>query len=206
MDTQKKAFRAEERNTERIERLRESFIEWQGRVDAGRLFCLDEAGSTIAMTRERGWAPRGEPVTDVRPRNRGSVITMIGALTLDGLTAMMTVEGGTDAAVFETYVEHILVPELREGDIVVLDNLGAHRTPRVRELVEAAGARLWFTPPYSPEFNPIELAWAKLKRFLRLAKARTRDALNNAIALAMDLITGSDARAWFRHCGFRQGT
>ena len=120
--------------------------------------CIDEAGSTIAMTREYGRAPRGQAVRDVRPRNRGTVITMIGALTTSGLTAMMTIRGGTDADVFEAYVEHILVPELRAGDIVMLDNLGAHRTKRVQQLVEEAGATLWFTPPYSPEFNPIELA------------------------------------------------
>jgi transposase len=158
------------------------------------------------MTRDRAWAPRGEPVEDVRPRNRGTVITMIGALTLDGLTAMMTIEGGTDADVFEAYVEHFLVPELSHGDIVVLDNLGAHRTRRVRELVEAAGARIWFTPPYSPDLNPIELAWSKLKAFLKTAKARTRDALDTAIAMAMDLITPKDAKGWYRHCGFRQQT
>ncbi len=206
MDPEKKEFRASERECARIEALRDSFSEWQKEVDAGRLFCLDEAGSTIAMSREHGWAPRGKSVQDTRPRNRGSVITMIGALTLDGLTAMMTIEGGTDAAVFETYLEHILVPELKPGDIVVLDNLGAHKTKRARELVQAAGARLWFTPPYSPEFNPIELAWSKLKAFLRTAKARTREALDIAVAMAMDLITSDDATAWFRHCGFGQAT
>lgn len=179
---------------------------WQQRVDPSRLFCIDEAGSTIAMTRDRAWAPRGEGIEDVIPRNRGRVTTMIGALTLDGLTAMMTVEGGTDADVFEAYVEHVLVPELQLGDIVMLDNLGAHKTRRVRDLVEAAGARLWFTPPYSPEFNPIELAWSKLKAFLKTAKARTRQALDTAIAMAMDLITPGDAQAWFRHSGFCQGS
>ena len=206
MDAQKRAFRAREQESERVQELRAKFADWQQRVDAGRLFCLDEAGSTVAMTRERGWAPRGEPVQDIRPRNRGSVVTMIAALTIDGLTAMMTIEGGTDADVFETYIEHFLLPELRPGDIVVLDNLGAHRTQRVRELVESVGARLWFTPPYSPEFNPIELAWAKLKAFLRTAKARSRKALDNAIAFAMNLITADDARAWYRHCGFNHGT
>lgn len=157
------------------------------------------------MARDHGWAPRGDEVDDVVPRNRGTVTTMIGALTLDGLTAMMTVEGGTDADVFLAYLRDVLVPELREGDIVVLDNLGAHKTRQARELVEAAGGRLWFTPPYSPEFNPIELAWSKLKAFLKTARARTVDGLNNAIAMAMDLITPEDAAGWFRHCGFNQG-
>lgn len=138
------------------------------------------------------------------PRNRGTVTTMIGALTLGGLTAMMTVEGGTDSEVFNTYLRDVLIPELQPGDIVVLDNLGAHKTIEARRLVEASGARLWFTPPYSPDLNPIELAWSKLKGFLRTARARTTDGLNNAIAMAMDLITPADAAAWFRHCGFNQ--
>ena len=206
LDAQKKSFRASEQDDSRIQELRQRFEERQADVDAARLFCIDEAGSTIAMTREYGRAPRGQVVKDVRPRNRGTVITMIGALTTSGLTAMMTIRGGTDADVFEAYVEHILVPELRAGDIVMLDNLGAHRTKRVRQLVEAAGATLWFTPPYSPEFNPIELAWSKLKAFLETARARTKAALDNAIAMAMELITSADAKAWFRHCGFNQAT
>lgn len=157
------------------------------------------------MARDHGWAPRGDEVDDVVPRNRGAVTTMMGALTLDGLAAMMTVEGGTDADVFLAYLRDALVAELREDDIVVLDNLGAHKTRQARDLVEAAGARLWFTPPYSPEFNPIEWACSKLKAFLKTARARTFDGLNNAIAMAMDLITPKGAADWLRRCGFNWG-
>lgn len=158
------------------------------------------------MARDYGWAPRGEAIEDQVPRNRGVVTTMIGALTEDGLTAVMTVEGGTDGDAFVAYLEEVLVPELEAGDIVVLDNLGAHKDVRVRPTIEAAGARVWYLPPYSPDLNPIELAWAKLKAFLRLARARCLDGLNNAIAMAMDLISPEDARAWFRHCGFHRAT
>jgi transposase len=130
------------------------------------------------------------------------VITVIGALTVDGLTAMMTIEGGTSGDVFLKYVEDVLGPELRHGDFVVLDNLGAPRDHRVRTAVEARGAKLIFQPPYSPDKNPIELAWAWLKSFLRTAAARTREAVDIAIAFAMDMLDGNIARAWFRHCGF----
>ena len=131
LNAQRMSFRASEQDASRIQELRQRFEERQADVDAARLFCIDEAGSTIAMTREYARAPRGPTVRDVGPRNRGTVITMIGALTTIRLTAMMTIRGGTDPDVFEAYVEHILVPELRAGDIVMLDNLGAHRTKRV---------------------------------------------------------------------------
>lgn len=158
------------------------------------------------MARDQAWAPKGERVEDMIPRNRGAVTTMIGALTTRGLTAVMTIEGGTDAEVFLAYLRDVLLPELNPGDIVLLDNLGAHKDSRARDLVQSVGARLWFTPPYSPDLNPIELAWSKLKAFLRTARARTVEGLNNAIAMARELITPKDASAWFRHCGFNQPT
>jgi transposase len=128
---------------------------------------------------------------------------MIGALDVRGMRAMMTVEGGTDADVFEAFVEQVLVRKLRPGDIVVLDNVGAHKPERIRLLVEAAGARLLFLPPYSPDLNPIEPAWGKLKGALKDFGARTRDALDVAIRCAMDLIGADDARGWFTHCGYK---
>jgi transposase len=153
------------------------------------------------MTRDYGRAPRGHRVHGSVPRNCGEVTTMIGALDVRGMRGMMTVEGGTDADVFEAFVEQLLIPKLRPGDIVVLDNVGAHN--RVRQLVEAAGARLLFLPPYSPDLNPIELGWSKLKGVLKDFGARTRDALDVAIRRAMDLIGADDARAWFTHCGYQ---
>ena len=200
--TRKKSLVAEERLTKRVQMLREAFLEWRCSIHPNRLVFIDETGSTIAMTRSRGRAPRGEPVVDVVPRNRGDVITVIGALTLGGLCATMTVQGGTTKEVFEAYVEHVLVPELVPGDVVVLDNLAAHKGRRVREMIEAHGAKLVFQPPYSPDLNPIELAWAKLKELLRTAKARTREALDVAVAHALTMVTPDDAYGWFTHCGY----
>lgn len=167
------------------------------------MFFVDEAGSHIGMIPRYGRAPSGTRVHLRAPRNRGTVLTMIGALTADGLEAMMTIRGGTSGDVFFAFIEHVLAPLLKDGDLVVLDNLAAHRDARVKAAVEAKGARLVFTPPYSPEFNPIELAWNKLKNYLRRQGCRTVDALNNAIAAAMDLITAADAEAWIAHAGYR---
>ncbi len=170
-----------------------------------RLVFIDEAASHISMTREYARAPRGERAHGSVPRNAGTVTTMIGALDLWGVRAMMTIEGATDAEVFETFVERVLAKKLRHGDIVVLDNVGAHRTERARELIRAAGASVLYLPPYSPDMNPIELCWSKLKGLLRDFGARTRDALDAAIQRAMDLIDRHDAAGWFRHCGYQVG-
>ena len=175
-----------------MQKLRRGFIAYVKTLDPRRLVFLDE-----------GWAPRGERVHGCVPRNRGEVTTMIGALDVRGMRAMMTVEGGTDADVFEAFVEQVLVGKLHPGDIVVLDNVGAHKPDRIRHLVEAAGARLLFLPPYSPDLNPIELGWSKLKGVLKDFGARTRDALDVAIRRGMDLIGADDARAWFTHCGYQ---
>jgi transposase len=155
------------------------------------------------MTREFGRAPRGERLEDRVPRNRGDVITMIGALTTEGLTAMMTIEGGTSGDVFATYVERVLLPELSAGDFVVLDNLGAHRDQRTRELIESVGAKLIFLPPYSPDLNPIEYAWSKVKSLLKLAKARSHEALDEAFGYVLNIVTSKDAQGWIGHCGYR---
>ena len=143
---------------------------------------LDEAGSNIAMTREYARAPVGERAHDKVPRNRGTVTTMLGALTVEGITAMMTIEGAT---VFTVYVEQVLVPTLEPGDYVFLDNLGAHKTRRALDAIRRAGATPVFLPPYSTDLNPIENAWSKLKTLLKEAKARTCEALDEAIAWAM---------------------
>jgi len=128
---------------------------------------------------------------------------MIGALTTSGLGAMMTVEGGTSGEVFVSYVERVLGPTLKVGDIVIADNLGAHKDARVRQAIEARGARLYFLPPYSPDLNPIEYAWAQVKRILKRMKARTYAALVKAIAKAMEIITSDNALAWIKHCGYQ---
>ncbi|MDD5308051.1 MAG: IS630 family transposase [Deltaproteobacteria bacterium] len=182
--------------------MREIYAEWQRGIDSHRLVFLDESGSTLAMTREYARSPRGERADDKVPRNRGTVITMLGALTCEGMKAMMTVEGATTTEVFETYVKCVLLPSLDPGDVVVLDNLGAHRAGSVRHLFREAGVRLKYLPPYSPDLNPIEMAWAKLKQYLKEAKARTHDALCEATRVGMETISSSDAENWLRHCGY----
>jgi transposase len=198
-----KTLTATEQATPRIEELRRRFAEISKDLDPNRLVFMDEAGSHIAMTREYARAPRGERAHGSVPRNAGTVTKMIGALDRWDVRAMMTVDGATDAEVFESFVERFLARKLRHGDIVVLDNVGAHRTDRVRELIRAAGASVLYLPPYSLELNPIELCWSKLKALLREFGARTRDALDAAIKRAMDLIDRHDAAGWFRHCGYQ---
>lgn len=197
-------MRALEAFSERNLVRREEHLHWLGGVDGRRVFAIDETGSHIAMLPARGWAPRGQRSHETVPRSRGTVLTVIGALTMNGLTAVMTVEGGTSGDVFLAYVNEVLLREMNPGDIVLMDNLGAHRDHRVLEAFAAAGVEVHFQPPYSPEFNPIELAWAKVKWFLRLAKARTYDALNTALAMVMDMIKPAEAAAYFAHCGFNQ--
>ncbi len=157
------------------------------------------------MTREYARAPRGERAHGSVPRNAGTVTTMIGALDVNGVRAMMTVEGATDEEVFAAFVQRVLARKLRPGDIVILDNVGAHRTQHVRTLIEATGASVLYLPPYSPDLNPIELCLSKLKAFLREFAARTREALDEAIRRAMDLLDAHDTAAWFRHCGYQIG-
>jgi transposase len=168
-------------------------------IEPERLVFLDETGTHLAMTPLYGRAPRGERVHDRRPVNRGRNQTLIGALTLDGVETAMTVEGWTNGPVFLAFVVHCLVPILLPGDVVVLDNLGAHKTQDVRDAIENAGATLLFQPPYSPDLNPIEECWSKVKASLRRSKARTRDALVEAMGEALDAVTPKDSLGWFIH-------
>jgi len=147
-------------------------------------------------------APRGERAVGTVPRNRGTVTTLLASLSLAGMGAAMTLEGGTDTAVFDAYVEQGLAPTLRPGQIVVLDNVGAHQSERARQAIEARGCRLLFLPAYSPDLSPIELAFSKLKAALRRLAARTQATLEEAIGEALRMITPADARGWFAHCGY----
>jgi transposase len=163
---------------------------------------IDESGVNISMTRLYGRAPKGQRVLGSVPQNWGRNITLLAALSVAGVDATMTVEGATDTDVFCAYVSEVLAPTLSKGDIVVMDNLSAHKAQKVRELIEATGARLVYLPPYSPDFNPIERCWSKIKTYLRATKARTSERLDEAIKKAFETITESDARAWFKHCGY----
>lgn len=193
---------AKERTSARVQQLREKFLAHQPNIDPARAFFMDETGSTTAMARDHARSPRGERVHDEVPRNYGDVITVLGALTTAGLKALMTVRGGTTKEVFRTYVEEVLAPELREGDVVVLDNLAAHKDERAREIIEGRGAKLIFLPPYSPDLNPIEFAWSWVKSWLKTCRARTEDAVNSALCTAVDRLTNEIASGFVRHCGF----
>ena len=157
------------------------------------------------MTRLRARAPKGERAYGRVPRNRGRNTTLLASMTAEGMGPCMAVVGGTKKAVFEAYVEKVLAPSLSAGQVVVLDNLGAHRGERVRELVEARGCELAFLPPYSPDFSPIEEAFAKIKALLRKAEARTRGDLVGAIGRALSAVTARDAQGFFGHCGYPLG-
>lgn len=167
-----------------------------------RLKFLDEAGSNVAMTRRYGRAARGERIYEGAPQNYGENLTMLATLSLSGVEAPMTIDGAVDGVVFLTYVEQVLVPTLEVGDVVVMDNLGAHKVKGVREAIEGCGANLIYLPSYSPDLNPIEKCWSKIKTYLRAAKARTREALEEALKEALTAVTAADAAGWFTSCGY----
>jgi len=166
------------------------------------LVFLDESGASTQMTRNYGRAARGQRVREATPSSHWRTLTMLAALTREGLQAPMTIESSTDGDVFLAYLEQVLCPRLRPGQVVIMDNLAAHKVAGVREHIEATGAHLVYLPPYSPDFNPIEQAWSKIKQSLRSAKARTAEALETAIAEALTKITSGNASAWFSHCGY----
>ncbi len=198
LDAEKKTLAASERNEEE----RASWREQMKPCDASRLVFLDECGSNIALTPVYARAPKGQRATDSVPRNRGKNTTLIASLSVEGIGASMIIEGAANGAAFEAYVEHILIPSLHKGQIVVMDNLRVHKTARVRQLIEDKGCHLRFLPAYSPDFSPIEETFSKVKTFLRRTKARTREALQEAIAQALLTVTSQDAHGWFEHCGY----
>ena len=163
---------------------------------------VDECGSHIALTPTYARAPKGERATGRVPRNRGKNTTLIASLSLEGMGAALILEGSTNGAAFEIYVEQLLAPSLQVGQIVVMDNLRAHKGERVRQAIEAKGCQVLFLPGYSPDLSPIEETFSKLKNYLRRAGARTREALEEAICQALLTVTAQDARGWFSHCGY----
>lgn len=154
------------------------------------------------MARRYARSPRGERAYGSVPRNYGKSTTLVASLTLDGLGPAMAIAGAIDTLSFIEYVRQLLCPTLRPGQVVVIDNLSAHKSETVRELIEAAQCRLLFLPAYSPDFSPIELAYSKLKELLRAAAARSKEDLIEAIAEALDKVTSNDAVGWFAHSGY----
>ena len=173
-----------------------------GAVDPRKLVFVDETGTNTSLSPRYAYSPKGRRAYAQVPRNRGANTTLLASMSLEGMGPCLAVEGATTATVFEAYVEKALVPSLRCGQIVVLDNLGAHKSERARKLIEGRGCQLLFLPPYSPDFNPIEEAFSKIKGALRKAQARTREALIEALGVAISAVTARDARGFFEHGGY----
>ena len=163
---------------------------------------LDESGAKTNLTRLRGRAPKGQRVHAKSPHGHWNTTTILGAIRLDGSTACMTIDGAADTEVFQAYVRCVLCPSLRPGDVVILDNLSPHKNEPTLSLIREAGAQILFLPAYSPDLNPIEKMWSKVKNYLRSAEARTEAALIEAIAAALRSVTGRDAMNWFACCGY----
>jgi transposase len=170
--------------------------------DPEQFVFVDESGTHTSLTRLYGWAPHDQRATGSVPRNHGKNTTLVAALTPDGLQAPWMIEGAMDRATFEWYITEGLGPTLRPGQVVVLDNLSAHTATSIREAIESHHCELLFLPPYSPDFTPIEQAFSKIKAILRGLGARSREALVEAVRLAVEAITRDDAVAWFAHAGY----
>ena len=201
----KKSLHDSQQETARVKRLRRQFAQKIVPVAqsiAPHLKFIDESGANLGFTPLYGRAAPGHRVVEATPGISGKHYTMIAALGLSGLEAPWFIEGAMHTNAFETYVEYVLLPAVQPGDWVICDNLSAHKSEATRLLIEACGAHLVFLPPYSPDWNPIELCWSKVKTALRRAKARTVDALIDAVANALRSISLSDIQAWFAHCGY----
>jgi transposase len=170
--------------------------------DLGHLVFVDETGAKTNMTRRYGRAQGGQRVIDSAPHGHWATTTLLSSIRLDGSTAPMVIDGPTDADVFAAYVQHVLAPSLHIGDVVIMDNLSPHKMAAVEAAIHAAGAEVLFLPPYSPDLNPIEQMWSKVKAFLRALKARTQDGLLAGIRDALRSVNPDDVRGWFTHCGY----
>lgn len=163
---------------------------------------VDETWLNTQMSRYWGWGEKGEKIPEAIPAGHWRSFTLLGAMTSSGLLAAMTIEDSTDTDIFLAFLDQVLCPKLQPGQIVVMDNLSAHKAPAVREKIEATGASLLYLPPYSPDLNPIEKCWAKIKGILRSLKARTAEALDPAITQAIAAISPENALGWLHHCGY----
>ena len=182
---------------------RRAWKDQQGRRDTRRLIFIDETWAKTNMTRLRGRALRGQRLRVKVPHGHWKTTTLIAALGLEGIRCSTVVDGAVNGDIFEAFVEHVLVPALRPGDVVVMDNLSSHKRHRTRQLIEGAGTELVFLPPYSPDLNPIEAVFSKIKQRLRSLAYRSREALWRAMQTVLDAVTATDAINCYRHCGYR---
>jgi transposase len=199
LDAKKKTLGASERD----EVARQAFRERIQQRAADDFVIIDECGSNLNLTPLYARAPRSERAYGSLPRNTPPNTTLIASMTMQGMGPALVLTGATDGLAFETYIEHLLAPALREGQVVLIDNLSAHKRARAEAIISARGCELWFLPRYSPDLSPIEEAFAKLKNVWRRAQARTEDALLEAIADSLPMISPADARAFFRDCGYK---
>ena len=190
--------------TERDEFLRAAWrVLVAGRVESGHFVFVDECSTNTSFTPLYAWSRRGERARCSIPCNWGANITLLSSMSIEGMGPSLAVEGATTREVFETYIEKVLAPSLRSGQVVVMDNLSSHKGQRARELIEQRGCELIYLPPYSPDFNPIEEAFSKIKGLLRKAEARSREALVEAMGTTISAVTPGDAKGYFQHRGYR---
>jgi transposase len=190
--------------SERDEFLRAAWrLLFAARVDAQRLVFVDEMGANVSFSPLYAWSRRGRRAFGSAPKNWGKNVTLLASITREGLGPCLAVEGATTREVFEAYMEGVLAPSLSPGRMVVMDNLSAHKGGKVKEIIEGRGCELIYLPPYSPDLNPIEQAFSKVKGLLRKAEARTRESLIEAMGLALSAVSARDARGFFGHCGYR---
>jgi transposase len=199
----KKSLVAGERGRPDVARRRAQWIKYQDRIEPERLVFIDETWTKTNMAPLRGWAPRGQRFVAQVPHRRWITTTFVAALRFDRIAAPWLLEGPIDGESFRTYVERVLLPTLREGDIVIMDNLGSHKGKAVRELIRSAGAKLFFLPKYSPDLNPIEQVFAKLKHLLRKAAARTVETVCGAIGEILGAYTPGECANYFRNSGYQ---
>jgi transposase len=199
---QKKSIHDSERETDRVKQLRADYLERISDWVASHLKFIDESWINIGMTRLYGRAAVGQRVVEAVPQHRGRRLTMLAAVGLDGVSAEWVIEGAIDGEAFEVYLREVLGPTLKPGDIVVMDNLRVHKVASVELAVKGCGAKIEYLPPYSPDYNPIEKCWSKIKTALRKAKARTVDELLKALKESLLTISTADVRAWFVYCGY----
>ncbi len=202
LTVKKKVLHAAEQDRPDVRHQRATFRGRAAGIDPGRFVFLDETGVNTAMTRRRGRAPRGQRLVAQVPQGHWQMTTLVAGIRPDGVVAPFALAGAMDALTFESYVEQVLVPCLRPGDIVVLDRLSVHRGRAVARAIRAAGAGVWYLPPYSPDYNPIENIWSKVKGLLRGLAARTAEALWEALPRAVGAVTAQDCQNSFAHCGY----
>jgi transposase len=200
--SEKKSLHAAEQDTPAGQFRRSVWRQETNQIDPSKLIFLDESGVTTEMTRRYGRARRGERVGEGTPGGHWRTLTVLGAIRASGWAATMTIEAATDGDIFLAYLEQVLCAQLQPDDVVVMDNLAAHKVQGVRELVESRGAHLRYLPPYSPDFNPIEKCWSKVKQLLRGAKPRSLSSLESAVTDALNAVTPHNIQACFRHCGY----